>query len=80
MHSFETRTLSDAAASLRRANGKCVILMGAGCSKSAGIPLAGELISEIERDYPEAFRRAKDKAKGQRPDYNAVMDELSLTD
>lgn len=28
-----------------------VVLLGAGCSKSAGIPLAGELMDEIERDF-----------------------------
>jgi tetratricopeptide (TPR) repeat protein len=80
MHSFETRTLDDAAASLRRADGECVILMGAGCSKSAGIPLAGELIREVERGYPEAFQRATNKVSGQRSDYNAVMEQLSPRD
>ena len=29
------------------------LLIGAGCSKSAGVPLAGELVAEIRKRYPE---------------------------
>ncbi|WP_293996988.1 TPR end-of-group domain-containing protein [Sphaerotilus sp.] len=75
MNRVETRTLRDVAASLRQADGECVVLMGAGCSKSAGIPLAGELIQEVRKSYPEAFRRASEG--GKTPDYNGLMDQLS---
>jgi len=34
------------------------LLIGAGCSKSAGIPLASEIVREIRENYPEHFRRA----------------------
>jgi len=46
-------TLDQIATSLRRAKDDrgAVVLLGAGCSKSAGIPLAGELMKEIEREF-----------------------------
>ena len=64
------RTLDDVVEALRGCkenNRRCTVLIGAGCSKSAGIPLAGELVTEIKRAYPAAFRRAGSK------DYPACM-------
>lgn len=69
--SFATRTLNDIAEVIKHADGECVFLIGAGCSKSAGIPLAAGLLQEIERDFPHAYARARDKT------YNSVMAELT---
>lgn len=40
----------------------CTLLIGAGCSKGAGIPLASEVVSDIRRQIPEAYNKAKDNA------------------
>ncbi|MEM9600152.1 MAG: SIR2 family protein, partial [Pseudomonadota bacterium] len=51
------------------------LLIGAGCSRTAGIPLASELVQEIKRDYEHeiAHRRGKDCDD----DYGACMAVLS---
>jgi predicted RNA-binding protein (virulence factor B family) len=72
------RTLQDVIGSVRNAGGEVVVLIGAGCSKSAGIPLASGLIQKIRSRYPEAYARAKDK--GSNVGYNAAMGELSLVE
>ncbi|MBP8265931.1 MAG: hypothetical protein KAX47_05210 [Zoogloea sp.] len=66
------RKIEDVAEAVRAANGVCVVLIGAGCSRSAGIPLAGELIREVEKNIPSAYRRASDPRN-----YNKVMAELN---
>ena len=57
---YATRTLDDIAEVIKHADGECVFLIGAGCSKSAGIPLAAGLLKEIEQDFPHAYARARD--------------------
>ncbi|MBY0572197.1 MAG: hypothetical protein K2P84_00825, partial [Undibacterium sp.] len=58
--------------SIRNATGNCVFLIGAGCSKSAGIPLASELIREISTKFPHSYAQAPE------PDnYNSVMSKLT---
>ena len=71
MSPYATRTLDDIAEVIKHADGECVFLIGAGCSKSAGIPLAAGLLKEIEQDFPHAYARARDKT------YNSVMAELT---
>ncbi len=66
------RKVDDVAEAIRAASGQCVVLIGAGCSKSAGIPLAGALIREIEQTFPSAYGRATDKRN-----YNKVMSTLT---
>ena len=66
------RKIEDVAEAVRAADGECVVLIGAGCSRSAGIPLAGELIREVEKAFPAAHRRASDPRN-----YNKVMTELT---
>ena len=38
------------------------LLMGAGCSKTGGIPLAQEIVDEVELTSPSSFARAKEKS------------------
>lgn len=67
-----SRKIGDIVDAIRDAEGECVFLIGAGCSKSAGIPLAGELIEKIKIDFPNAYSRAVEK-----DNYNSVMSELT---
>lgn len=69
-----TRKIEDIAEALHHAQGECVVLIGAGCSKSAGIPLAGALIREVERSYAAAFARVPE---ADRRNYNKVMAALT---
>lgn len=57
----------------------CAILIGAGCSKSAGIPLAGEIVDHIKDRYPRAYKRAEEKAKTT-PIYPECMAKLSSSE
>ena len=69
-----TRKIEDIAEALHHAGGQCVVLIGAGCSKSAGIPLAGELIREVEQKLPIAHKRVPE---ADRRNYNKVMAALT---
>jgi hypothetical protein len=66
------RSVNDVVEAIRAADGQCVILIGAGCSKSAGIPLAGALMREIEQTFPSAYARASDQKN-----YNKLMSTLT---
>ncbi|MEN9868653.1 MAG: hypothetical protein RL748_4243 [Pseudomonadota bacterium] len=68
------REVEDVAEAISNARGGCVFLIGAGCSLSAGIPLAGHFIAEIEKSFPSAFRRASDQKN-----YNSVMSQLTTS-
>lgn len=55
------RQVQDVVETLRKAHGRktgCVLLIGAGCSKAAGIPLASEFVEIIKNEYPEAYKYA----------------------
>jgi hypothetical protein len=58
-----------------RDNYKAHFLIGAGCSKTAGVPLAGELVDEIKRRWPQHCR---DVPEGSR--YGAYMKKLTLNE
>ncbi len=59
-----TRNLDDVLETLHRAKrrGECATLViGAGCSASAGIPLAADFIDLIEKEYPHAIEHATER-------------------
>lgn len=69
------RSIDDVAEALqacKQNNRRCSVLIGAGCSKTAGIPLARELVDEIKRSYPAAYKRAM------APDYPGCMAALDI--
>lgn len=74
MNNSWNRKIGDIVEAIHHANGECVFLIGAGCSKSAGIPLAGELIQQIKTNFPHAYNRVPATENN---DYNKVMSQLS---
>ncbi len=54
------------------------LLTGAGCSKSAGIPLAGELVKEIHQKFGEECKHHLEE--DQMKDYGACMSCLTIND
>jgi hypothetical protein len=71
------RTLDDVARQLRQNKEKgrsCALLIGAGCSVQAKIPLAQGFVEEIRKRYPEEYARAAEKT------YPHCMGELSPAD
>lgn len=75
MSSTWSRSVKDLAENIRDAEGNCVFLIGAGFSKSSGIPLAGALIQEIKEQYPQAYVRSK--KQNNHSNYNSVMAQLT---
>ena len=74
MSGSQARGLADVAETLRSAKGRqrgCVLLVGAGCSVTAGIPAAPGIVAEIANTYPRAYDRAGKK------DYPQLMAELA---
>jgi tetratricopeptide (TPR) repeat protein len=51
---------------------KCSVLIGAGCSVTAGIPTAQGFVKIINEQFPSAYRRAKEKT------YPKCMEQLSI--
>lgn len=69
-------TVKNIAKTLRESNKQgtpLVVFTGAGCSKSAGMPLASELISEINKKFKGHLKSLNDD---QRKDYGACMSQL----
>lgn len=61
---YEERDIDDILMSLkdmRQRDRRCALLIGAGCSLSAGIPLAGGIVKAIEQQHPSAYRNARTK-------------------
>ncbi|MGB6229308.1 MAG: SIR2 family protein, partial [Litorimonas sp.] len=54
------------------------LMIGAGCSVSAGIPLAGDLVREIKANYADEIERMLGKECGD--DYGACMSVLSASE
>lgn len=84
------RGLNDIAEALRRGQkyGRgCTLLIGAGCSKTANIPLAGEIVDHIRNSgmYNRVYELALQRAKSERPDavvptYGHCMEEMDRGD
>jgi NAD-dependent SIR2 family protein deacetylase len=76
MAKYTTNDVLELAGAIRRAPEKVAFLTGAGCSLSAGIPLAKALVEEIRGKYPgEVERLVKPE---QRRDYGACMGALAI--
>ncbi len=61
---YPTRELMDIVESLKHAkrrSKKCSLLIGAGCSSTANIPLASGFVQTIKKDFPCAYERATEK-------------------
>lgn len=75
MPKYEKSELLELVSTIRLAPQKFDVLIGAGLSKTAGIPLAGELVDLIKRKY---IRRIESLPKGVQDDYGACMNTLSI--
>ena len=62
----------DTLRNLKLRNRTCSLLIGAGCSVSAGVPSAQGIVKEIEKRYPAKFAEAPQKT------YPACMAQLSI--
>ncbi|MFO1157044.1 MAG: hypothetical protein U1E43_09855 [Rhodospirillales bacterium] len=71
-------TVEDVAYELQRRRERdgvrCALLIGAGCSYQAGIPLAQGFVDRIAQDYPREYARAPEKT------YPACMAQLARSD
>lgn len=85
------RTLDDIVEALRRSKDRnmgCTLLLGAGCSKTAGIPLAGGIVDDIRKNplYERVYKRALERARRERhphaaePTYGECMTEMEKGD
>lgn len=84
------RGLKDIVDALRRGQQYergCTLLVGAGCSKTAKIPLAGEIVDHIRNSgiYDRVYELALERAKCERPDavvptYGHCMEEMDRGD
>ena len=75
---FNPRSFADLVEDLRSSEGRATVLIGAGCSLSGGIPLAGGIIEHIRQEFPQAWRCAQQKAgAASKPSYNQCMQALS---
>ena len=71
------REIADVLETVKRAKDRdkgCTLLIGAGCSVKAGIPMASEFVEIIRKDYPRAYERAPEKT------YPHVMAELLMSE
>jgi tetratricopeptide (TPR) repeat protein len=77
MAKYTDRDIEELVELIKRKKGGVSILTGAGCSLSAGIPLAATLVEEINKRHSHAIsRHIKDEAR--RGDYGACMGALPI--
>ncbi|MDZ4779905.1 MAG: hypothetical protein SGJ19_06615, partial [Planctomycetia bacterium] len=72
------RSIDDVVETVRKAKErqkKCTLLIGAGCSVKANVPLASGFVKLIEQEWPAAYKRA-DNPKG----YPQCMAQLAPTE
>ena len=78
MANYTHQEITQLAKSLREAKGRkqpFALLTGAGCSKAAGIPLATELVTEINQKYAHEIQGLSEAEK---QDYGQCMGKLPL--
>jgi hypothetical protein len=71
------RNIDDVVYTLKNARAReraCMLLIGAGCSVKAGIPLASGFVEKIREVYPPDYSRAREKS------YPHCMAELSVAE
>ena len=76
MAKYTDEIVRDLAAALKRDSGGVAFLTGAGCSVTAGIPLAAQLVKQINDEYGNEIKRLVKPE--QRGDYGACMGALAL--
>ncbi|MHB0998128.1 MAG: hypothetical protein ACYC27_02695 [Armatimonadota bacterium] len=64
----------DALKNAKESRRRCTLLIGSGCSVTAGIPTGDEFVDVIKRDWPSAYKRASEKT------YPICMSELTDCD
>ncbi len=77
MSKYSVKDLAQFLKKSKESGSPFVLFTGAGCSKSAGIPLAGELVDEINRDFELEL---KGLSKEDRQDYGKCMSVLVKED
>src|SRR5260221_13183995 len=74
------RTLEDVVDALQRAReyGRpCSLLIGSGCSVTANIPTAAEIVQEIASAAPRVYARARIANRGAAPSYTDCIAQLT---
>ena len=59
--SFDIQDVVETLKNAKARGKKCSVLIGAGCSVTAGIPTAQGFVDRIKKDYPRAYKRPKKK-------------------
>jgi tetratricopeptide (TPR) repeat protein len=75
MAKFTEADVKELAALMHKNTGGVAFLTGAGCSKSAGIPMARDLVEQINLDFKESVQSFLEPSK--RSEYGACMGILS---
>jgi tetratricopeptide (TPR) repeat protein len=75
MAKFTEADVKELAALMHKNTGGVAFLTGAGCSKSAGIPMARDLVEQINHDFKESVQSFLEPSK--RSEYGACMGILS---
>lgn len=78
MAKFTEADVKELAALMHKNSGGVAFLTGAGCSKSAGIPLAFKLVEQINDDFKESVQNFLEPSK--HSEYGACMSILSLAE
>ncbi len=77
------RKIEDVVETIRNAHDSgrcCSLLIGAGCSVKAGVPLASGFVDIIKKDYPQAYKRAQTEGANNTPTYPQCMGQLTVNE
>lgn len=72
--SFTVKDIAKTLKDSKKQGTPVIVFTGAGCSKSAGMPLASELIAEINRKHKGNLKSLSDQEK---KDYGLCMSKLT---